>query len=170
MTKWPFYSTHGCFSWHLPWVGDHTDKQVETCYALLLIWLLMSKLHGLNPPQRTIATKQCWQQEKWFSPETNTSVGYPVPLVIPRSMHTSNIMHTEQVSLMYLGIYIWIYMHECNSNSCTKWPSIWRRAKRGMWKGLERGKGREGANDFVIWEKWKNFKINKQTKRPVKNN
>ena len=36
-------------------------------------------------------------------------IGYPIP-VSPESIHTSNMIQTEQVVLMYLGFYRSIYI------------------------------------------------------------
>ena len=72
-------------------------------------------------------------------------IGYPLPSAqLPHHLHTGNIVHTEKVRLMRLGVYICIYVTTIKEREATDL----RGSKRGAWVGLEEEKrrGNDGCN------------------------
>lgn len=61
------------------------------------------------------------------------------------STKSSSLETYIQVTLYntgYIWQYLYIKMYTCNDNCWIKRAWIWRRVGRGVWEGLERGKGR----------------------------
>lgn len=72
-------------------------------------------------------------------------IGYPLSSAqLPHHLHTGNIVHTEKVLFMCLGVYICIYVTTIKEREATDL----RESKRGAWVGLEEEKrrGNDGCN------------------------
>lgn len=92
---------------------------------------------GLNPTQRT--TENYWEWEKKSFPGKRTPIGYPIPNGQPwEHVHTGDSRQIEQIIFMNLWTYTHTYMYVTTMKTR---PWISKRARKGLWEGLERGKG-----------------------------
>lgn len=62
-------------------------------------------------------------------------------MVISAKLHTSNILWTEKVVLMYLGVWICTYITTINLKRGQ--PLIWKKNQDVLYTGFEGRKGRE---------------------------
>lgn len=82
-------------------------------------------------------------------------IDYPIPSAqLPHHMLIGNIVHTEKVLFMCLGMYICIY------------ATTIQESKRGAWEGLggKKKKKNDGCNYILILKKLKSHYIKKERK------
>lgn len=60
-------------------------------------------------------------------------------------MNRSNIIETEQVVFLYLRIYVHTFAYMLVTTIKENSPGNWKRAKKGLWEGLE-----GGGNEVII--------------------
>ena len=60
----------------------------------------------MQKKKKTQATKEYWEWKKSSSPEKATQIDYRIPDSQPwKHLHISDIIYTEQILFIYLGIY-----------------------------------------------------------------
>lgn len=88
------------------------------------------------------STRECWEWEKQSSPGMKTPT-IQHQEISPENIYTSNIIQTKQGIFRNTNVYA--YMHVITINGKESW--ILKKPRNGIWKDLERGKGRE---NYVI--------------------
>lgn len=70
--------------------------------ALLCVWSIICIPLCFKELQ---VTKECREWEE-YSPGKSSAIGLPIPNISHENVHASNIIQTNQVAFVYLGIYV----------------------------------------------------------------